>query len=368
MEWEGKELLAVQVMEIMGDALIAHDDKLLLRGVKTRKTPGRNGGVGLDDEWWREVPKALDENGKYIVTGYWNSETGESHGPEWPEARERMAKEKGWQETFLRRLKLADGVWLSVKANQVDLTLANLNNDLRSRYRMALEHAVSMAVRGILRYKPRAGMSERNLMEAIRNRMKREFKPTEYEHEIILRGELGRETMKALKEAAESNPKIKAEEGTVYVQGYSRNKKTRVSVKYYDLGMRDADAGGRAGELFKLETTLHREYFRIEKLNVADMLLQPDIQAMISEELVRRLETVLSLIQCQSNGVRVMKAFQNELGLDSLSPTREMAQAMLRREMTLVERVAALERKAADHERRLAALEADKTTKGKYRS
>lgn len=370
MDWEGKEALAVQVLEIMGDAVLAHDDKLLLRGAKTRKTAGPVGGVGLDDEWWREVPKAVDEHGRDIVAGYWNSLTGESHGPNWAEARERMAKELGWKETYLRRRKLADGVWLSIKANQVDLTLANLNDDLSSRYRLALEHAVNMAARGILGYKPRAELSERNRKEAIRNRMKREFKPTEYEHEIILRGELGRETMKALKGVAESKPKIKAEAGTVYLQGYNRNSKTRVSVKYYDIGVRDAGAGGKAGEVFKLETTLHREYFRAAGLNVADMLEQPDIQEMLSGELVGRLETVLSLIQGQANGDGVMKGFQKELGLDTLAPPREIARAMLRRDMTLGERMSALERRV-DRLERHAGIKEPETLPGnggKYRN
>ena len=236
MEWEGKEVLAVAIMEAMGDAVIAHDDKLLLRGVKTRKTAGKAGGVGLEEEWWREVPKAVDENGRDLVIGYWNEKTGEHHGAAWAEAGEKMATEPGWKETFLRRRKLAEGVWLNIKGNQVDLTMANLNNDLRSRYRMALEHAVDMAENGILGYRPRAERKDKNRTEAIRNRMKREFKPTEYEHEIIVRGEVGRGMMEALKKVAEGKPRMKIEPGTVYLAGYKRNSKTRVSVKYYDIG------------------------------------------------------------------------------------------------------------------------------------
>lgn len=77
-----KEAKALAVMEAMGDEMIVHDDKIVLRAQKTRvqQGSGRPGGVGLEEDWWRVVPIVIDSEGERKITGYWNKLTGEGFG------------------------------------------------------------------------------------------------------------------------------------------------------------------------------------------------------------------------------------------------------------------------------------------------
>lgn len=356
-----KEAGAVAIMEAMGDNLIAHDDKLLLRAVKTRPTAsGRNGGIGLTEDWRRFVPKAQDESGNDVVTGYWNEQTGESHGANWLETlegRERFATEEGWRKAYLRRLKLAEGVWLEISGNVVDLVIANLYADMGSRYRAALEYFIELQQRGVVRYRPKAySLEAKNRQEALRNRLKRELKPTEYEHDILFRGEIGKPMFEAFRKVAENDGRMHVEAGTVYLAGFNRYDGLRRVIKFYDIGMRE---GGEAGKLYKLETTMLKAYFKARGIRTRDMLEQPKIQEMLRADLAKSIEQALAYIP--EDGV--MKAIQAELALEIDATRREITQAMLRPQRTLTKRVAELERWRIDAENRIKALEAERNKK-----
>ena len=350
-----KESVALAVMEEMGEKIITHDDTLVLRAQKTRvhSGKGRPGGVGLNDEWWRVVPIAIDKEGKQEFTGYWNKDSGEHHGAGWEatkEGQERLQREAGWKESYRRRLHLGAGVWVTLEANQVDLCISNLYENIGSRYKEALGYLVDMVDRGVVRYKPIVEASERRKREAIRNRLKREFKVSKYEHNILFKGNIGQELFTQFRQVAKVDSSMSLEEGTIYLKGFKRYDGQKMAVKYYDIGMRE---GGEAGQVFKLETTLLKDYFKFAGMGVPDMLEQPVIQERIKTELEKSLEGTLCYV---SEGT--MYGIQRELGLERKATIREVSRAMLASSMTLSERVAELERKVAEHERRVSELEA----------
>ena len=350
-----KEAIAVAIMEAMGDKMIVHDDKLLLRALKTRVQTGkgRPGGVGLEEDWWRYVPIAIDNEGNQEFTGYWNQGIGEHHGTGWEatdEGRRRLEQEQGWKPTYRRRLKIGEGVYATMEGNQVDLFIGNLYENMGSRYREALGYLVDMVDRGVVRYQPRIEPSDRRKKEAIRNRMKREFKIAEYEHNVLFRGEVGRELFEQFRTIAERDKSMVLEEGTIYLKGFNRYKGLKRAVKYYDIGKRE---DSNPGEFFKLETTLLKEYFKSQGMGVSDMLEQPEIQERIKNELEKAIEGTLCLV---SEGT--MHGIQRELELEGRATVREVTRAMLSSRRTLSERVAELERKVAEHERRVSELEA----------
>ena len=343
-----KEAIAVAIMEAMGDKMIVHDDKLLLRALKTRVQTGkgRPGGVGLEEDWWRYVPIAIDNEGNQEFTGYWNQGIGEHHGPGWEttdEGKRRLEQEPGWKPSYRRRLKIGEGVYATMEGNQVDLFIGNLYENMGSRYREALGYLVDMVDRGIVRYQPKMEPNDRRKKEAIRNRLKREFIIAEYEHNILFRGDIGRELFEQFGAVAETGKDMKLEEGTIYLKGFNRYQGIKRAVKYYDIGMRE---GAEKGELFKLETTLLKAYFKAEGMGVSDMLEQPAIQERIKVGLAKEIEGALCLIAGDT-----MKQIQKELELEGGATIREVTQAMLNSRRTLSERVSELERRVTALER-----------------
>jgi hypothetical protein len=350
-----KEAIAVAIMEAMGDKMIVHDDKLLLRALKTRVQTGRGrpGGVGLEEDWWRYVPIAIDNEGNQEFTGYWNQGIGEHHGPGWEttdEGKRRLEQEPGWKPSYRRRLKIGEGVYVAMEGNQVDLFIGNLYENMGSRYKEALEYLVDMVDRGIVRYQPRAEPSDRRKKEAIRNRLKREFRITAYEHNVLFRGEIGRELFKQFRTVAGHEQAMVLEEGTIYLKGFNHYKGLKRAVKYYDIGKRE---DSEPGEFFKLETTLLKEYFKSQGMGVSDMLEQPDIQERIKNELEKAIEGALCLVSEET-----MNGIQRELELEGRATVREVTRAMLNSRMTLSERVAELERRMTATERDIAVLKA----------
>lgn len=348
-----KESKAFKVMDMAGECLITHDDRLLIRAQKS--------DIGLEADWKSQVDITYQDGRKVVVSYLRSDDDGglESISVEKYESLS-MTEAYGFRPQYLRGLELAEGVTVSLKNNQVDLRICNLMDDWRSRYRMALEYMVELTERGVIKYRPTTEGDERNKVEAIRNRLKRYGRPTEYEHDILFRGELGRQVMADLKAHA-----VHIEgDATYYLQGYNRNDDTRLSVKYYDIGHRE---GTGDGEYFKLETTLLKEYFKANKLTVAALTEQPDIQELIADALTKTLTKVIGYL---SWGVQSMMAQALSLDItDKRKAPAALARAMLRSERTLTERVAALERdmvavkrQEAEHDKRIAALERQRVT------
>lgn len=336
-----KELTAFAVLEMTGDPTICHDDKLLLRGQKSV--------VGLEADW-RSVALPVRRNGHKVVVNFsQRSADGSvvdtiSHD-QWSELK--PLQRSLYRPQYLRGIDLGDGASLSMRNNEFDLRLANLFGNYRSRYRSALDALVELQERGVLTYAPRTDEpTERNRLEAMRNRLKRTMKPTEYEHDILLPGDLGKAIWGDLRRSEKVS---RVTEGTIYVKGYQRYKGIQSAVKCYDIGMRD---GLDAGRWYKLETTLYKAYFKGQNIGVGELVEQPDIQERISERLTRDVAGAIKLLSGET-----MEMLQAELGLTSGRAERQhtdVARAMLRRGGTLTERVRDLERAKIEHDHEIA--------------
>lgn len=336
-----KESKAFQVMDMAGAELITHDDRLLLRAQKSE--------IRLEADWKDQVDISYSD-GKPIIVDYWR--TGADGTPERASIEEYRGMDwrtqNSYRPQYLRGLRLAEGVTVSFKNNQMDLIICNLMDDWRSRYRMALEYMVTLTERGVIKYRPSAEADDdRNRLEAIRNRLKRYGRPTEYEHDILFRGDLGRRMMAELKGHA-----VHADDNsTYYLQGYNRAEGTRLAVKFYDIGHRE---GTGDGEYFKLETTLLKEYFKSNSLTVSAMTEQPEIQELMLDTLVKAFAKIVSHLSWE---VQTMMAQALCIEVtDRRKAPAMIARAALRSERTLTERVSELERVQAEHARDIAAL------------
>ena len=342
-----KESVAFSILEKSGGPAIAHDDRLLIRGQKHE--------IGLEADW-REMTDIRHRNGEPVIVNY--VLPGIKHGdpprdildPDRWAALDTPAK-IFYRPQYLRGLDLGGGASISIKNNQFDLMLTNLFGNLGSRYRSALEAMVNLTARGVIKYRPRADEpTERNRQEAIRNRLRRTTKPTEYEHDLLFAGDLGRAIYRDLWESDKVAEKIP---GTVYVKGFQKYKGIAAATKVYDIGVREGEAGG---EYFKLETTLYKAFFKAEGIGVRELTEQPAIQERMIERLYVDLAAVVKLLSGET-----MAMLQAELDLtgsrDEKRRHQTIARALLDRRQTLTERVSAIERTQAEHERRIAALE-----------
>lgn len=338
-----KESKAFQVAEMAEQTIITHDDKLLIRAQKHK--------IKLETDWRNETDITYSD-GKVVRVNYMR--TGIDGAPESISVERYDAltihEQQSWRLQPLRGIQLADGVSLSIKNNQVDLLICTLMEDWRSRYRMVLEYMVDAVDRGIIKYRPSAEVeTEKNKVEAIRNRLKRHGMPTEYEHDILITGEIGNRIMADLREHA---AKVSDDGFTIYTQGYTRHKgETQVSVKVYDIGHRE---GKGDGKYFKIETTLLKPYFK-DKITVEQLTEQPEIQELIMDALQTTLTKVVGALSWEVQTM-LAQALNIEVTDRRKAPSM-IARSMLRSERTLTERVGELERKVAEHDKRIAAIE-----------
>lgn len=342
-----KENRAFEVMNLSEESTITHDDKLILRAVKS--------DIGLTADY-RHFVNIKKKSGEPVIVNYiLPGETVTSISVENYERLDPL-EQAGYRPQYLRGLELADGISLEMKNNQFDIRLYDLFDNLGSRYRTALDTMIELEARGILKYSPRAEENERNRKEALRQRLKRNMKPTEYEHDILIAGELGRLMYRDLEglDGATVLP------GTVYLTGYKKYKGQESACKFYDIGMRDRQV---PGEYFKLEVTLYKGFFKGNGLRVNDITTQAETQNRILERLAGIYGKVISRLRGDT-----LEALQTELGFTARGRDRDIHRAiafeLLKPERTLTERVTALEqafeRETAEIKKRLEKLENDR--------
>lgn len=370
-----KEDTAYSVMGMTPEQgrMILHDDKLLIRAQKVEYRRGDTPvGIGLSEDWkYRERVEPVLDHGRMVIVNYLKNyyEGGERRIKTMSvdEYEERMAAvepetEEQWElMTYspqpLRGVQLADDIYIRFQDNRIDMRICSLMRDLESRYRIALESCVELIEAGVFRYEARSLEPEpRSRVETMRYRLKRWGKVAEYEHDILFSGELGAAVYRDLKEYAESKPGemgVYAEKGTIYLQGVKRWKgQTGAACKYYDIGKREGtpDAGR-----FKLETTLLGPYFKREGIGIEDMLEADRIQELVSPYLTKIVGRYLGRVRPET-----MRMIQAELGLDEKAKVSDIVRETFKPERTLTQRVAMVERKQAELERRVAALERKK--------
>lgn len=353
-----KEDIAFEVMELSGEPTGTHDDMLLLRGEKTASQPGRS-SVGLTADYWRftDVKK---KNGEPVLLGYVWYEGDKFMGgcslSQWEDME--PAERKKYKPSYLQGIDLGDGASVVMRNNQVDLLLTDLFHDFGSRYRSALEAMAELVGRGVLRYRPRTEPTERNRIEALRNRLKRAMWPARYEHDVLIPGMLGEAVWRDLR----ASGKVKhVTDSVAYMAGYQKYKGLQAAVKCYDIGMRE---GIEPGQFYKIETALYTPYFKNQGIGVAELTEQPTIAGRIRDRLVKDIGGVLRCISGET-----MEALQAEL---DLSPGRadrrhtEAAHALLDRRGTITEQLRELRKEVAENRRRIERLEADRTSQNGF--
>lgn len=352
-----KEYNAVEVMKADDSIYLLHDDKLVLRALKTGI--GNRSGIGLDIDYWKELEYKL-KNGKPELTGYWNNKTFEHHGIDWLESEKgwiAFNNEKGWKEVIKKVYTkgFPEGVELIFNNNQIDLRIRNLYDNLGSRYTATMNYLVPLASK-IIKYNPRVeNPTQRNITEALRHRIKKAFLPSEYEYNILIKGELGLLIMNELKEWSNTGKGHK-EENTVYLKGWNKDQKNKgqTIVKFYDIGARDFYKGGIAGTIFKLEITLRKAYFKKEGLLINDLITQPKIQEILKKELVKQLNTSLN---CLKKGGKAMNMIRQKLDLTDETTNYTTAIKVINTKKTLTERMAIVEKQIKEMNQRIKKLE-----------
>lgn len=339
-----KEKNIFRLAEITETAVITHDDKLLLRAQKS--------DIGLTDNW-RDNVNIRYENGESVIVNYIlpDNEGGIEKvitPAEYEQLPDLIKAE--YKAQPLRGLDIAEGITATFRDNRFDLILADLFNDADSRYKKALENVVRLALRGVIKYTPRGEYSSRNMREAIRHRAKKHVKPTEYEHDLLFRGEVG----KALYEDLRAHDKAGNQwEGISYLQGFNRYDGIKKSVKLYDIGVRE---GSTPGEYFKIETTFYKGYFKENGITVNELLTQPEIQDMLRVELIETITRTLN--KCRGETLEMLEnVLEIEPPRSKRNRTNTIARELLGTKRTYTERLEEVERRVAEHERRIRRLE-----------
>jgi len=321
-----KEYGGFEVMQALNLPIILHDDKLTLRAQKKTVT----GAVNVRDEFYKSLERVE-------IVSFWNPETGEhvtldKYDPD---------KHEEWRACWKRGAVLAENVYIFTQCNQVDLVLANLWEDFRRRYRIALEAALAAMLNGVIPYKPKAGKYGRNALEAVRNRLKRNFVISEYETDFLLNP--------GLTEILESEAKLL--QGVEITRNTIFLKRTEeVTVKLYKPREREKIFTGDLTNWAngaKIEIALRRDFFKRAKIRVEDLGEQPEIFLKIKARLEREVNGVM---QALSKPARA--AIARELGLET-----HTAEGITQRMLNVENTMTYVLRKIKEIEKRVEVLE-----------
>lgn len=280
-----KEKTAFDFMLNNGIKIMTHDDRLLVRAQKSE--------IGIAENYRENAPfKTI--NGLREIAGYILFDINGEIIKNLPPSEAEQAEILGYIPHYKRGGKIAEGVTYELFFNQLDIRLCNLYDNAQTRYRNALENISILCEMGVISYKPKITKpNRRNMREAVRHRLKQYAKPTEYEHNILLEGEIGR----ALYYDIINSGQAQNIEGTLYIGGFRRYEGQKSAYKVYDIGRREGVALGR---YFKAEITLLKNYFKHPggqqgRITIDELLTQPEIQETIKEKLIRDYTKILKL-------------------------------------------------------------------------
>lgn len=351
-----KERTAIEFMRSQGMNIMTHDDRLLIRAQKS--------DIGISENY-REVTPYKTTNGMREIAGYiLFNENGEITS-RLPETEAGQAKILGYIPHFTRGGKIAEGVTYEMKCNQLDIRLCNLYQNSQTRYRNALDNLSKLCEMGVLSYKPRKEKpSVRNMQEAIRHRIREYAKPTEYEHNILFTGEIGRSLYYDIMNSGQA----KNMNGTLYIGGFNRYEGQKSAYKVYDIGRRE---NGAQGQYFKAEVTLLKEYFKKPKADrgsiaINELLTQPEIQELIKEKLVRDYTKILKLATPET-----LKMIAGKMGVGEANK-RDIygitAEAMLQTNRTYIKTINRAKAERKEYERMIKEIESrEEAIKDEYR-
>lgn len=343
-----KEQTAFEFMRSQGMNIMTHDDRLLIRAQKS--------DIGISENY-REYAPIKTINGRGEVAGYiLFNEKGEitdrlNAGLNAEETEQALIR--GYIPHFKRGRKIAEGVTYEMFCNQLDIRLCNLYENAQTRYRNALENIAKLCELGVLSYKPRkAKPNERNMREALRHRIREHAKPTEYEHNILFSGEVGRSIYYDIINSGEAYNM----NGTLYISGFKRYEGQKSVYKVYDIGGRENEAQGR---YFKAEVTILKSYFKKPsahrgRISINDLLTQPEIQELMKTKLIRDYSQILRLLQPET-----LKMITKQLGVKNENKRevyKKASEAMLETNRTYLKTIDRHKAEQQERERLIAKI------------
>lgn len=148
------------------------------------------------------------------------------------------------------------------------LSTSSEQNILGSRYR-SLVDALDQATKDIIEYKPRGIVTQKNKLEASRQKLNRKFDLYEYEYNIYITDQ---EKGKAIYKALECHA-THIFENTIYLQGFEQktSRKPGTTVKMYNAGVKH-DKEFPSGQSFhKIEITIRSSEFKKNNINIKHM-------------------------------------------------------------------------------------------------
>jgi hypothetical protein len=319
-----KEARALHVMGKDGRSILTHDDRLLIRFQKHR--------IGLTEtKVWHSKTKYVYDDGERKLFGWFDPRTKKSLKTlsDVP-----PSERKRYKPIYARTVDVGDGSYIEFGPSYVDIVLFDLHRDLRSRYTKCLEKLVLLAKQGILFFRPRSRRCSQGAVEdEMRKRLKNCAIIVEYEHNILFEGEFGRTLYAALRSRDIGGF---ADLGTIYLQGFKRYKKRRISQKYYNIARRDGISGL---SFFKLETTFHKFYFKQNSIRIEDFLTQPQIQKILAIDLqIYVFKAIKSLTSAECRKLGLLMELKT-------SDKTTIAKVLLDPQVTLTKRVRKLRQK-----------------------
>lgn len=352
-----KERTAIEFMRSQGMNIMTHDDRLLIRAQKS--------DIGISENY-REVTPYKTTNGMREIAGYiLFNENGEITS-RLPETEAGQAKILGYIPHFTRGGKIAEGVTYEMKCNQLDIRLCNLYQNSQTRYRNALDNLSKLCEMGVLSYKPRKEKpSVRNMQEAIRHRIREYAKPTEYEHNILFTGEIGRSIYYDIINSEQAQNM----NGTLYIGGFNRYEGQKSAYKVYDIGRRE---NGTQGQYFKAEVTLLKSYFKKPtesrgRIAISELLTQPEIQELIKEKLVRDYTKILKLLT-QETLKMIAEKMEVKTEANKRDIYKTIAEAMLQTNRTYIKTINRAKAERKEYERMIKEIESrEEAIKDEYR-
>ena len=333
-----KERMALEVMALTRRTIILHDDKLLVRFQKS------DIGVKKGGEW-KKFARIVYKDGMPKIVGYFDpyAPAGMKNIGSLEDVPE--SERQNYRPMYEWTVDVGPGTRIALVHNQLDIHILDLHRDLHSRYKKALENTVALANKGILSYRAHSKkISPHNLEQALRQRLVKYAHVSEYEHNILLRGDLGERIYEALKDRDKGEY---AGRGTIYFQHNTKYPRKLASMKYYDIVRRARHQGiilDEGVKLHKLEVTFHKALFKKRGITINTLLEQPDIQQLLHTDLVFYVKKALRTL-----GPEERKALQTRMGLESID-IKGIVAALLDPRRTLTRQIARLNRLAVDPE------------------
>lgn len=295
---------------------MCHDDSIILRVNKESKWKeskrsihnGNRGFCKLTPDYYLRMYQT-DR-----IIGYWDKIT-------------KSKREKGDPNSepyYSRKIDLGSSTYFETMDSYCELVINDLYTDLKSRYRKGLNQVVTLVDAGIIEYIPRSEPKDRNKLEAVRNRIIRDYWIARYDFNLnILDEKLGLELMTRLKQY-DQNPDPK--EGTIYLSGFDSNHSTHIMI--YNTKYKTGK------NIVKIEVKLRRDFLvskRKDKKTGNEynlrspkiFLTQPEIQSFpaIEKELRRCMKLVFGKAELEEE-LRLSIGCTNKKNLysDLLSP------------------------------------------------